>query len=233
MSKAPAFQFYAADFLVGTAAMSAEEVGAYIRLLAYQWEQGGLSSDERALRGLAGARRISAAVLSKFPKSDDGLLRNARLEIERAKQAAFRETRAENARKRWEKEQSTSNARASKVHNGSTCKTDALRLQSSSSDNIAEREQGAGSGEQPDWKTVQAFAASIGLAEWKALDWFNEMEGCGWIDHQSRPIRKWQPVLTRVKAKWEADGRPSGPPAARVGQNHKPQQPTKTSKFSW
>lgn len=35
-SKSPAFQFYAQDFLVGTAMLSAEETGAYIRLIMNQ-----------------------------------------------------------------------------------------------------------------------------------------------------------------------------------------------------
>jgi hypothetical protein len=69
------------------------------------------------------------------------------------------------------------------------------------------------SAERPSEAEVQAFAQRIGLAPWKALDWFNEMEGCGWLDHQHRPIANWQAVLTRVKTKWEADGRPSAPPS--------------------
>lgn len=79
---------------------------------------------------------------------------------------------------------------------------------SSSSDNKHEREHAR---EIPDWKLVKAFADTIGLAEWRAQDWFNEMEGAGWLDYQRRPIVKWQAVLTRVKAKWEADGRPMAP----------------------
>jgi hypothetical protein len=75
-------------------------------------------------------------------------------------------------------------------------------------DNKHEREHAR---ELPDWKLVKAFADTIGLAEWRAQDWFNEMEGAGWIDYQQRPIVKWQAVLTRVKAKWEADGRPMAP----------------------
>ena len=57
-------------------------------------------------------------------------------------------------------------------------------------------------------------AARIGLAEWKARDWFDEMEGCGWLDHKGRRIQRWQSVLARVKTKWEADGRPAHPPSA-------------------
>ena len=69
--------------------------------------------------------------------------------------------------------------------------------------------------DRPSKSEVLARAQFVGLAEWKALDWFNEMEGCGWLDFHHRPIIKWQPVLDRVRVKWEADGRPSGPPAAR------------------
>lgn len=72
-----------------------------------------------------------------------------------------------------------------------------------------------GFAESPDWAEVEIFADKIGLAKWKARDWFLEMEGCGWLDYQHRPVTKWQAVLTRVKVKWETDGRPAAPPTAR------------------
>ena len=40
--KAPAFQFYADDFLAGTLEMSQEEVGQFIRLLCHQWNRGSI-----------------------------------------------------------------------------------------------------------------------------------------------------------------------------------------------
>lgn len=76
-----------------------------------------------------------------------------------------------------------------------------------------DRGGGVGGGDvSPSWPAVRAHAVQIGLAEWKALDFFNEMEGCGWLDYNKRPIRKWQNVLNRVRTKWEADGRPMQPP---------------------
>lgn len=129
--KAPAFQFYASDFLVGVMGMSNEDVGIYIRLLAFQWERGGLPVADTELRALVGSRKaISPSVLAKIPECPDGFRRNARLEAERAKQEKFRESRASNAHKRWK---SKSDARASPVHEVSTSENDALRLQSSSS----------------------------------------------------------------------------------------------------
>jgi hypothetical protein len=71
----------------------------------------------------------------------------------------------------------------------------------------------AANAERPDLKEVLFEAQRMGLAEWKARDWFNEMEGCGWLDHVHRPIVAWRAVLARVKVKWEADGRPAQPPS--------------------
>lgn len=81
----------------------------------------------------------------------------------------------------------------------------------------AEREPRASFAERPGRAEVQAHAATIGLAPWKADDWFDEMEGAGWLDHNRRPIVVWKSVLNRVRTKWEADGRPAGPPSK---QNH-------------
>jgi len=80
---------------------------------------------------------------------------------------------------------------------------------------LHEREHGRFA-ERPSLEEVKMYASTIGLGAWKAEDWFQEMEGCGWLDFNSRPISKWQAVIARVKTKWEADGRPNTPPAART-----------------
>ena len=83
--KPPAFQFYADDFIGGTCDLSAADVGAYIRLLCYQWSRGAIPSEPEKLERVAGGK-VSADVLAKFPGG-----KNARMEQEREKQAAFRE----------------------------------------------------------------------------------------------------------------------------------------------
>lgn len=105
--KAPAFQFYADDFLAGTADMSAEEVGGYIRLLCHQWTKGGIPTDEdRAGRiaGLMGSPSLRY-VLARFSPCPDGMLRNRRLEQVRQEQAAYARKQAESgkagAKARW------------------------------------------------------------------------------------------------------------------------------------
>lgn len=83
---------------------------------------------------------------------------------------------------------------------------------------------------RPTLKEVLEYALSVhcGVAEWKAKDWFDEMEGCGWLDYNRRPVQDWKAILRRVKTKWVADGRPSGPPV-RLQANGKPVPPAEKS----
>lgn len=137
MGNSPAFQFYAADFLIGIMGMSDDEIGVYIKMLAFQWEREFLPNDAKLIKKIIGSSRVpSKTVMAKFEVCSDGNLRNARLEKERQKQISFRETRAANAQQRWKKD-STSNARASDMHIENGCITDALHTSSSSSDIIA------------------------------------------------------------------------------------------------
>lgn len=100
--KSPAFQFYAKDFQTGTASMSLQEVGAYIRLLAYQWDTGSIPSEpsERArILGCAKAqeRDLWKKVGKKFVLVNDVYL-NERLETERQKQTEYRRRQSDKGR---------------------------------------------------------------------------------------------------------------------------------------
>lgn len=73
--KPRSFKFHATDFLVGTATMTAEEVGAYIRLLCHQWDKGSVPAEDEALCRLAGCRnKVIAAVRAKFATAESGLV---------------------------------------------------------------------------------------------------------------------------------------------------------------
>ena len=115
--QAPAFQFYAADFLSDEEQelMSCAQAGAYVRLLARQWIEGSVPADLPALAKLAGAKslremeKLWPAIAPKFkPNGTAGRLVNARLEREREKQRAWREGLADNGRRgataRWGKD---------------------------------------------------------------------------------------------------------------------------------
>ena len=88
--RAPAFQFYADDFLAGTLDLSQADVGAYIRLLCHQWNRGSIPVENEKQQRLAGGS-ISVDVLAKFRLLPDGRLVNERLEVERQKQSEYRE----------------------------------------------------------------------------------------------------------------------------------------------
>jgi uncharacterized protein YdaU (DUF1376 family) len=95
MSRSPAFQLYVDDLLgSGTVqAANTEEVGAYVLLMCYDWQEVGFVYDEERLANvcrlpLPRFRKAWAHLSPKFPERD-GRRFNPRLEKERAKQAAW------------------------------------------------------------------------------------------------------------------------------------------------
>lgn len=114
MADSPAFQFYPADYTIGTKFMTPAERGVYVDCLCHQWDEGAIPGD--SIRDLAVVMRCSereakalwVRVSTKFERGEDGQWRNARLESERAKQMAYRKTQAEKGRKgagsRWQKD---------------------------------------------------------------------------------------------------------------------------------
>jgi uncharacterized protein YdaU (DUF1376 family) len=252
-TKAPSFQFYPTDFVASTVAMSAEEVGAFIRLLCFQWEHGSIPDDDEKLARIGGCGgNAVASVRHKFGISVASGLQNARMEEVRADLIAFREKQRANAVSRWGKSQNNAkpmpkqcggNAAASVWEMPDAC-SPVSSLQStedthtprtheagngvepeqrSASATVSEEEpRSVGSREIPDWPSVKNCADAIGLPEWKARLWFDDMEAVGWV-HRGQPVRKWRPLLTSVRTYWEADGRPSQP-ASRNGSTRQTQR---------
>jgi len=73
MTKVPAFQFYAADYLADehVQLMTLEEEGAYIRALAYCWREGSIPADPEALSRLlkGGSTTVVRVVQARFKMS--------------------------------------------------------------------------------------------------------------------------------------------------------------------
>ena len=107
--KAPAFQFYADDFLAGTLEMSQEEVGQFIRLLCHQWNRGSIPVETEKQQRLTGGC-VSVDVLVKFRLCEDGLLRNERLETVRSERDRFLQQQSEKGRKSAESRKLASTA---------------------------------------------------------------------------------------------------------------------------
>lgn len=103
MTKPPAFQFYARDFYMGSASMTAASVGAYIRSLAWSWDNGPLPADHATWAKLvfltsAEFKRIWPSLKLKFKKVKGGYV-NDRLERQRREYDAYRAMCAENGAK--------------------------------------------------------------------------------------------------------------------------------------
>jgi uncharacterized protein YdaU (DUF1376 family) len=98
--KKPAFQFYVQDFLTGTLFFTAEETGAYIRLLCYQWDKGFIPDNEKLLAKITGAKkRPLENVLVKFTKSTEGHFVNDKLERVRKSQEEYSKRQSANGLK--------------------------------------------------------------------------------------------------------------------------------------
>lgn len=100
MAKDPAFLFYSSDFYTGTAFMSDEQVGKYIRLLCMQHQHGHL--DLSAMQRLCGGN-ADACILEKFSLDSNGKYFNQRLDIEVDKRKTHSEKQKQNAYMRWHK----------------------------------------------------------------------------------------------------------------------------------
>jgi uncharacterized protein YdaU (DUF1376 family) len=142
--KSPAFSFYAKDFLTGTFTMSLQEVGAYVRLLAYQWDAGAVPSEPHERARIMGCSKAQEKDLWKRvgPKFAlvDGVYLNERLEDERLKQAERRRRLSDNGKLGGRPEKANEKLDESKSFS-ETEATEKLneRLPSSSSFAIAER----------------------------------------------------------------------------------------------
>ena len=105
MAKAsPSFQFYPADWLVGTASLSHSSKATYLLLLCFEWTTVDVHFDPRKLARMIGISEQEfdsdwAELKEKFVIDGDNCLRNERLETIRAEALALSEARREAGRK--------------------------------------------------------------------------------------------------------------------------------------
>jgi uncharacterized protein YdaU (DUF1376 family) len=207
--KAPAFQFYADDFLAGTADMSAEEVGGYIRLLCHQWSKGGIPSDEdRSARiaGLMGSPSIRY-VLAKFTLCDGDTLKNVRLEQIRQEQADYKSKQAASgktgAQKRWDKPKCDGNPNGVAIATPmATPMANEWRSDSSPSPSPTpnKKEESIAPKSQrlhftaPTVEEVEVECVKIQLPVSEALKFVDYYESKGWLVGKAK-MKSWKPAL--------------------------------------
>ena len=232
--KAPAFQFYPGDWLGSqrVTLMSLEEEGAYIRLLSYCWQHGSIPREPEKIARLIGkgaSITLAQSVATMFqPPLDNGsmvgdVLVHDRLAAQRDEYDAWLEKsrrggKASAEARRRNRVEGEPPLQPPFQPNGNT-------TSSSTSTIDIERER------TPLLEEVLAFAQTIGLAAWRAEDWWNEMESVNWLDHRGRPVHKWQNSLARVKTNWSAMGSPMQP--ISYSKTQKDSKPERRSKYEF
>lgn len=107
--KAPAFQFYAKEFLADAnqAGMSLQEAGAYVRLMCVEWNEAGKGIPDSAVKcaRMVGAtdghmKKMWVTLRRCFREhgSEAGMLIHPRLEKEREKQESYRRRQSDKGR---------------------------------------------------------------------------------------------------------------------------------------
>jgi uncharacterized protein YdaU (DUF1376 family) len=145
MSKSPAFQFYAAEFLAdeNVVMMSNQELGCYIKLMCYCWREGSIPADISKIAKLCSEDGSAMAQLwlsigTCFDTAtfDADRLVHPRLEKEREKQKAFKDERSaagkKGAKAKWGAA-SKGDGSANGSANGSAIKEPMAKYGSSSS----------------------------------------------------------------------------------------------------
>ncbi len=111
MKDGPAYQMYAQDFDMDTATWKNKEIGVYVRLLNYEWVNGGLPTDLKELAQIAREKNQIfnkiwiKTVSSKFQDAGQNKFINRKMEEVREKQRKYREVQSQrgkkSALKRW------------------------------------------------------------------------------------------------------------------------------------
>lgn len=141
--KAPAFQFYAAEYLADEKVqlMSLEEEGCYIRLMAFCWREGSIPCDHEKLSRLCKGASFTllAVVMECFQTCDDNpdRLIHKRLEAERRKQAEWREKSSAGGKKGAESRKLARVVEPTNQPQGNTAFASALASSSLSSSSLS------------------------------------------------------------------------------------------------
>jgi len=188
------YPFFQRKFTSATQMFNAEEIGTYIVLLNYQWDNGGLPDDFSALCLLAKCSEPSIhKVIKKFEKKSDGLFWNKRLEEVRKEQLLRYEKRS-NAGKAGglAKKQSYSNAKAMNKQSPSIKKENKSIINNTKAVFT-----------KPTWIDVAKYIygfknqqASKDKIASEAKNFFDYYESIGWLVGK-KPMKNWEASARR------------------------------------
>jgi uncharacterized protein YdaU (DUF1376 family) len=252
MKTSPSFQFYPADFIGGTMLMEAHEVGAYIRLLCYQWQQGSVPNNSAKIERITGIKASKLVdVIAKFVTSEDGLtLANQRMESLREELNDYRKTQSENGKKGGRPKKPNDSQINPPLSNGlSEKKSDGFQLEKLSV-SVSSQSQSlllpsevipviplAKSKAKGTREELEAFAVEIGQPASDGSAMFDHWTANGW-KNGSNPSKDWQAGMRNWKAqKWlpsqkQASGtRPPRHPAYDAESHTRGKTPEEIGKF--
>lgn len=195
--RAPAFQFYADDFLAGTMTMTNEERGAYISLLCLQWSKGFVTELDIQRICLGMPTHSHGICQSKFQLGDDGHYRNQRLEVERSKQKERSQKQTDIANLRWKKD-----ANAMPTHYQEDAKAYAESVPEVCSPSptpspivkIQADKPPSTRFQKPTLEQLNTKAALIGLSTTEVDKFWNYYESNGWKVGKN-PMKSWPAAL--------------------------------------
>lgn len=205
LKKAPAFQFYASDFLASVMTMTNEERGAYITLLCIQWDKGWVTQVDFQ-RITAGMPPHSFGICqSMFQTDANGNLINSRLERVRAQQVVNKQKQVDNANKRWEHHAKSmpdvcqTYAMALPTHMPNVCSPTPTPIK----DNTDAPKSPRVRFQKPTVDELTAEALKIGLPVTEVDKFFNYYESIGWKIGRNQ-MKSWPHTLKNWLARIES-----------------------------
>lgn len=205
MAKDPAFLFYSADFMIGTALFTHEQRGKYVTLLCYQHQLGHLAEQE--IIDVCGSR--DEKIFSKFVKDSEGKFYNTRLEEEKEKRQSFCQSRRDNA----------STSKASAKHKPKLMEND------NEVKDLIKQDKGVkgkkGKGFVRDNPPTPLMIAEYCAERKNGIDpqsFFDSNTAVGWVDKNGNPYRDWKAVVR----KWESWKSATAPIKPQVGPSKRP-----------
>ena len=195
--RAPAFQFYADDFLAGTMTMTNEERGAYISLLCLQWSKGFVTELDIQRICLGMPTHSHGICQSKFQADPESRYRNQRLEVERSKQKERSEKQRDIANLRWNKD-----AKAMPTHYQEDAEAYAKSVPEVCSPSpspspiikIQADKPPSTRFQKPTLEQLNTKAALIGLSTTEVDKFWNYYESNGWKVGKN-PMKSWSAAL--------------------------------------
>lgn len=165
MAKDPAFLFYSGDFLVGTALMTDQETGQYIKLLCFMHQSGHIAKEDM----INICPNVSPRVVAKFKIDSEGRYYNERLDKEVDKRKKYSESRRIN---RMKKDMNN----ISKTHDESYVVAVSTHMENENENRNENRIKERVQGEETDFTDFESWTADIVSGnDWKFHDKLRNM----------------------------------------------------------